>query len=66
MNATVEGSIVVDGRPRSACKNFKRIASFVPQEDSLMGVLTVRETLSFAAALQGPKNTTIKEQVGVV
>ncbi len=30
VNATVEGSILVDGAPRGA--NFKHTASFVPQE----------------------------------
>ena len=30
-----------------------------------MGVLTVRETLSFAAALQGPKGVSIHQQVRV-
>jgi ABC-type uncharacterized transport system YnjBCD ATPase subunit len=64
INATVEGSIFVGGAPRAG--NFKRIASFVPQEDSLLGVLTVRETFTFAAALQGPKGVSVDALVANV
>ncbi len=51
VNASVEGKVLVGGRAPD--RFFKRVACFVPQEDSLMGVLTVHETLQFAAALAG-------------
>lgn len=36
---TVSGSVLVNGVPKD--KSFKRVACYVPQEASLMGVLTV-------------------------
>lgn len=41
----------VNGAPRGA--SFRRVHSYVPQHDALMGVLTVRETLRFSAELAG-------------
>jgi ABC-type multidrug transport system ATPase subunit len=48
----VQGTITVNGAPRG--KFFRAIASYVAQEDTLMGSFTVRETLQFAAALTLP------------
>lgn len=49
----VRGSIHVNGSaiPR---KIFQNISSYVEQEDALIGSLTVRETLDFAARLSLP------------
>jgi len=48
--ATVEADVTINGRPISA-STFRRITSYVEQEDTLIGSLTVRETLDFAARL---------------
>jgi ABC-type multidrug transport system ATPase subunit len=37
-------------------KQFKRISSYVDQEDTLIGTLTVRETLMYSALLRLPRN----------
>lgn len=51
---TVLGSIKVDGVTVSLdC--FRSISSYVEQEDALVGSLTVRETLDFAARLSLPR-----------
>ncbi|KAL8686277.1 MAG: hypothetical protein Q9218_007216 [Villophora microphyllina] len=49
----IKGSLCVDGSPIST-KAFQAISSYVEQEDSLIGSLTVRETLDFAARLSLP------------
>ena len=49
-NAQVEGEIYVDGNAPSL-ETIRRISSYVEQEDALIGSLTVRETLTFAARL---------------
>lgn len=46
----VSGEFLVDGRPPTT-KSFRRISSFVEQEDALIGSLTARETIDFAARL---------------
>lgn len=48
---TVEGDVLVGGRKPDA--SFRQRVSYVQQEDSLMGVLTVRETFQYAARLSG-------------
>ena len=52
--ATISGAITVNGTTVSTEK-FQSISSFVEQEDALIGSLTVRETLDFAARLSLPK-----------
>lgn len=49
-NAKVDGSVLVNGKTIST-QEFRRISSYVEQEDALIGSLTVRETISFAAQL---------------
>lgn len=48
------GSIAVNGAAVSITV-FQSISSYVEQEDALIGSLTVRETLDFAARLSLPK-----------
>jgi ABC-type multidrug transport system ATPase subunit len=50
-NVTVGGRVLVNGKPKD--RKWRRIHAFVPQEPSLMGVLTVKETLNYAAAFAG-------------
>ena len=54
LGASVQGQTYVNGSP-SNLKDFRKLASFVEQEDALVGSLTVRETLSFAARLALPR-----------
>ncbi|KAL3421408.1 ABC transporter [Phlyctema vagabunda] len=49
-NAKVEGETLVNGSTVST-STFRQISSYVEQEDALIGSLTVRETLHFAARL---------------
>lgn len=49
----VLGSIKVNGSTVSR-KKLQSISSYVEQEDALIGSLTVRETLDFAARLSLP------------
>lgn len=50
------GSIAVNGAAvSSSISVFQSISSYVEQEDALIGSLTVRETLDFAARLSLPK-----------
>jgi len=45
-----EGELLVDGAVRKG-SDFKAISSYVEQEDALIGSLTVRETIDFAARM---------------
>lgn len=53
-NAKVKGDCYVNGAELDT-ETFGRITSFVEQEDALIGSLTVRETLKFAADLALPR-----------
>ena len=54
-SAKTQGSVLInDGIMPD--KVFKQISSFVEQEDALIGSLTVRETLDFAARLALPNS----------
>lgn len=50
----VMGDVNVNGSKISD-KDFQSISSYVEQEDALIGSLTVRETLDFAAQLSLPR-----------
>lgn len=52
--SATKGCVLVDGTCVSA-PDYKKLASFVEQEDTLVGCLTVRETLDFAARLSLPR-----------
>lgn len=53
----VEGSVELNGAAREA-RAFRAIASYVTQEDSLLGSFTVLETLQMAAKLSLPSSIT--------
>ncbi|KAA6412381.1 MAG: abc transporter [Lasallia pustulata] len=59
--ATVEGTMLVNGATPSISV-FKRASGYVEQEDSLIGSLTARETLDFAARLALPSTVTKAER----
>ncbi|KAF9552789.1 P-loop containing nucleoside triphosphate hydrolase protein [Agrocybe pediades] len=48
------GSVHLNGEPVGA-KKMHKISSFVEQEDALLGVLTVRESISYALRLHLPR-----------
>ena len=53
-NAKVSGHTMVGGADINNT-SFKRISSYVEQEDTLIGSLTVEETLKFSAELALPR-----------
>jgi ABC-type multidrug transport system ATPase subunit len=52
--ATVRGQVLINGEEHPL-STHRAISSFVEQEDTLMGSLTVEETLDFAARLSLPR-----------
>lgn len=48
------GDAYVNGTKVNSSGSFARMASYVEQEDALIGSLTVRETLQFSADLSLP------------
>ena len=52
--ATTQQTLAINGAPTSLA-SFHRLSSYVEQEDALVGSLTVRETLHFAAQLALPR-----------
>ena len=55
LSASVQKSLYLNGRITSL-KGFRKISSYVEQEDALIGSLTVKETLYFAARLSLPRS----------
>lgn len=58
----VEGTQVLDGEPKTERK-LKNVAKYVQQSDDLYGVLTVEETLNFAASLYTSKSSEKAQKV---
>jgi ABC-type multidrug transport system ATPase subunit len=58
-NATVQAIQYVNG-VNTSLDSFRRISSYVEQEDTLTGALTVKETLYFAAKLSLPRCVIVK------
>ncbi len=58
---SVEGQICIN-RAAASTAIFQRVSCFVEQEDSLIGSLTARETLNFAAKLGLPSSVTRAER----
>lgn len=59
----VTGRIMVNGKKRGSW--IKKIAVFVPQEDNIMAMLTVRECLTYSAILRLPVTTSMDTVSGV-
>jgi ABC-type multidrug transport system ATPase subunit len=53
--ATTKGDILVDGH-KASLQMIRDLSSYVEQEDALIGSLTVRETMMFAARLALPRS----------
>ncbi|KAI9846743.1 MAG: hypothetical protein M1838_001150 [Thelocarpon superellum] len=58
---SIKGDVLVDGQVMP-WTSFRQISSYVEQDDSLIGSLTVRETLDFAARLALPGSVNIRER----
>ncbi|KAI8060331.1 hypothetical protein BC940DRAFT_350622 [Gongronella butleri] len=55
------GHVLVNGQVPPA-RQFRRVSSYVDQDDNLMGTLTVRETLMYAAMLRLPRKMPLKHK----
>ncbi|GAV74687.1 ABC_tran domain-containing protein/ABC2_membrane domain-containing protein [Cephalotus follicularis] len=62
-NVEMTGKVLINGRKRST--NIKEI-SYVTQEDSFLGIFTVRETLTYSAHLRLPTKMTKEETKNLV
>jgi ABC-type multidrug transport system ATPase subunit len=62
LNASVKAAVYINGSPANP-KTFRRISAYVEQEDALVGSLTVRETLNFAARLSLPPSVSKLERI---
>ncbi|KAJ2906218.1 hypothetical protein MKZ38_002643 [Zalerion maritima] len=58
----VEGSVLINGSKVSS-QNFRDVTAYVEQEDSIIGSLTVRETLHFASRLSSSGSLPAKERI---
>ncbi|GIZ47495.1 hypothetical protein CKM354_001058500 [Cercospora kikuchii] len=58
--ATVRGQVLINGEEQSLATH-RAISAYVEQEDTLIGSLTVEETLRFAARLTLPRSVTRNE-----
>jgi ABC-type multidrug transport system ATPase subunit len=59
--STMEGSVMINRAPASLSA-IRRLSCYVEQEDSLIGSLTARETLDFAAKLSLPSSVSKVER----
>ncbi|KAL2051270.1 hypothetical protein ABVK25_008519 [Lepraria finkii] len=59
--ATTQGEVLVNGQTINWQK-LRHISAYVEQEDALIGSLTVRETMNFAARLALPSSISKKER----
>ncbi|KAJ4407426.1 hypothetical protein N0V91_004010 [Didymella pomorum] len=60
-DATIQQTLAINGAPTSLA-SFRKLTSYVEQEDALVGSLTVRETLHFAAQLALPSSVSKAER----
>uniref|UniRef100_A0A8C6K9U6 ATP-binding cassette, sub-family G (WHITE), member 2a n=1 Tax=Nothobranchius furzeri TaxID=105023 RepID=A0A8C6K9U6_NOTFU len=58
--AGLTGEVLIDGAPQPP--NFKCLSGYVVQDDVVMGTLTVRENLTFSAALRLPSSISQQEK----
>ncbi|GAM89868.1 hypothetical protein ANO11243_079080 [Dothideomycetidae sp. 11243] len=62
MNASIKAGVYINGAPAESA-TFRKISAYVEQEDALVGSLTVRETLNFAARLSLPNTVSKPERL---
>ena len=62
LKASVKAAIYINDSHANP-RTFRRISAYVEQEDALVGSLTVRETLHFAARLSLPKHVSKTERI---
>ncbi|KAL5121691.1 hypothetical protein ACEQ8H_000378 [Pleosporales sp. CAS-2024a] len=60
-NSTVQQELYINGSPTELA-SFRKLSCYVEQEDALVGSLTVRETLYFAAQLALPSSVSKAER----
>lgn len=58
---SVQGDILVNGRTVSSTE-YRRVVGFVDQEDTLMGTLTVYETVLYSALLRLPRDMSFEDK----
>ncbi|CAN9417023.1 unnamed protein product [Alternaria alternata] len=63
--ATIQQTLRINGAP-TALSSFRKMSSYVEQEDALIGSLTVRETLYFAAQLALPSSVTASSRKALI
>ncbi|KAF9223816.1 hypothetical protein BS17DRAFT_802314, partial [Gyrodon lividus] len=62
---TVTGPILINGRPVTPSQ-VRRVSGYVDQEDTLMGTLTVYETVLYSALLRLPREMPEEEKIARV
>lgn len=62
LHASVKAAIYINGAAANP-RTFRKISAYVEQEDALVGSLTVRETLNFAARLSLPSTVSKLERI---
>lgn len=62
VRGSVSSSLYLNSR-KTSLKNFRKLSAYVEQEDALVGSLTVRETLYFAAQLSLPSSISKTERL---
>ncbi|KIK89135.1 hypothetical protein PAXRUDRAFT_831789 [Paxillus rubicundulus Ve08.2h10] len=61
----VTGSILINGRPATPSQ-VRQVSGYVDQEDTLMGTLTVYETVLYSALLRLPRDMSEEEKIARV
>nr|POE75483.1 abc transporter g family member 11 [Quercus suber] len=62
LNASIKAAVYINGSSANP-KIFRRVSAYVEQEDALVGSLSVRETLNFAARLSLPSSVSKLERI---
>ncbi|KIV78466.1 hypothetical protein PV11_10181 [Exophiala sideris] len=62
MKGEIQGTIMVNGRATTTAA-IRKVSTYVEQEDAMIGILTTRETIDFAARLSLPANMSKNERL---
>ncbi|KAK5457196.1 hypothetical protein LTS15_004977 [Exophiala xenobiotica] len=65
MKGDIQGKIIINGRVANR-QAIRKVSSYVEQEDAMIGILTLHETVDFAARLSLPRNLSKKERLARV